>query len=204
MITQRNSKSTLEEGSFKIRILPEIAGIEVVGADVSSDPSGEQHVLLHDGHPFGVQGHEIGVLHELDDEGLGGLLNGDESLTLPAAVWSDVQGDLPDEPLEWQPGDEHFRGFLEPADLPKGDSPRTESAFSLDRLRVGVLFLGRVDRARLIRCLEFAVAPGFELLGLGLLLWSATSTFLDVLGLFLGTASFLALFVDLSFGSSHW
>lgn len=62
-------------------------------------PPRQLDVLLHDGDPFGVDGAQVDVLEEVDEEGLGGLLQGLDRLRLPPellANGSEVDCDLAD------------------------------------------------------------------------------------------------------------
>ncbi len=49
-------------------------GVTEVKVAITSDPSGELHVLLLDGQALRVDRAEVGVLEEADDVGLGGFL----------------------------------------------------------------------------------------------------------------------------------
>jgi hypothetical protein len=63
------------------------------------DPPSELDVLLHDGHALGVDGAQVRVLKQRDEEGLGGLLQRHDGLRLPAhrgAGREHVERDLAD------------------------------------------------------------------------------------------------------------
>jgi hypothetical protein len=47
-------------------------------------PPRELNVLLHDGHALGVDRAQVGVLEEVDEERLGGFLQREDRLRLPA------------------------------------------------------------------------------------------------------------------------
>ena len=51
---------------------------------MSPDPLCQLHVFWHDGHPLGVDGTEVGVLKEANNEGLRPLLQGRERGNLDA------------------------------------------------------------------------------------------------------------------------
>ena len=98
---------------------------------VSSDSSGELHVLWHDGNSLGVDGAEVGIFEKTDHVGLGGLLEGEDSGGLESKVALEVRSDLSDESLERKLSDEELGGFLESSDLSKCDSAWSESVSSL-------------------------------------------------------------------------
>lgn len=52
-------------------------------------PPRQLNVLLHDGDPLGVDGAQVDVLEEVDEEGLGGLLQGLDRLRLPPELLAD-------------------------------------------------------------------------------------------------------------------
>jgi len=99
---------------------------------VTSDSSGELHVLWHDGNSSGVDGAEVGVLEEADHVGFGGFLESKDSGGLESEVGFEVRGNLSNESLEWELSDEEFSGFLESSDLSKGDGSWSESVGSLE------------------------------------------------------------------------
>jgi hypothetical protein len=55
------------------------------GAPGSTQATSELHVLLLDSNALGVDGAQVGVVEEVDEKGLGGFLQGDDGLALPAA-----------------------------------------------------------------------------------------------------------------------
>jgi hypothetical protein len=55
-------------------------------APFAPDPPSELHVLWLDGDSLGVDGAEVGVLKDVDNVVLSGVLKREEGLTLPAAV----------------------------------------------------------------------------------------------------------------------
>ena len=78
-------------------------------------------VLVEDGDPSGVEGAEVGVLEELDDERLGGLLEGAYGVGLPAEVrLADLFANLPHQALEGALAEEEVGGLLVLADLLEG------------------------------------------------------------------------------------
>ena len=56
-----------------------VQSIKSSGA-LTADSAGELHVLGHDGDTLGMDGAEVGVLEDTDDEGLGGFLEGVDGL----------------------------------------------------------------------------------------------------------------------------
>ena len=69
------------------------------GAPGSTQATSELHVLLLDSNALGMDGAQVGVVEKVDKEGLGGLLQGHDGLTLPAAgsvLIGDGLGDLAD------------------------------------------------------------------------------------------------------------
>ena len=62
-------------------------------------PPGELDVLLHDGDALGVDGAQVGVLEEVDEEGLGGFLQRQDRLRLPPQLLGgglELEGDFSD------------------------------------------------------------------------------------------------------------
>ena len=55
-------------------------GVAEVKVAVASDPPCQVHVFLQDGDALGMDGAEVGVLEDTDDEGLGGFLEGLDGL----------------------------------------------------------------------------------------------------------------------------
>jgi hypothetical protein len=55
------------------------------GAPGSTQATSELHIFLLDSNALGVDGTQVGVVEKVDKEGLGGLLQGHDGLTLPAA-----------------------------------------------------------------------------------------------------------------------
>jgi hypothetical protein len=79
------------------------------------------HVLGLDGDPFGVDGSQIGVLEQLDEVGLGRLLESADGGRLKSEVGLEVLGDLSDEALEGQLSDQELGRLLVSSDLSEGD-----------------------------------------------------------------------------------
>ena len=99
---------------------------------VSSDSSGELHVLWHDGDSSGVDGAEVGVLEETDHVGLSSLLEGKDGSGLESKVRLEVGGNLSNESLEWELSNEEFSALLESSDFSEGNGSWSESVGSLD------------------------------------------------------------------------
>ena len=99
---------------------------------LTSDSSGELHVLWHDGDSLGVDGAEVGVLEESDHVSLSGLLESEDGRGLESEVGLEIVGDFSNESLERKLSNEELSGFLESSDLSKGDGSGLESVGSLD------------------------------------------------------------------------
>merc|ERR1719246_257552 len=109
----------------------------------ATDSASELHVLGHDGHTFGVDGAQVGVLEEADHVGLRGLLEGKDGGALETELVAVLAGDLTDETLEGEFADEELGRLLEATDLTESDGARSEAVGPLDA-GCGVLsaFLG--------------------------------------------------------------
>merc|ERR1719321_75439 len=99
---------------------------------LTSDSSGELHVLGHDGNSLSVDGTEVGVLEESNHVSLSGLLESEDGGGLESEISLEIVGDLSDESLEGEFPDEELSRFLESSDLSKGDGSGLESVRSLD------------------------------------------------------------------------
>lgn len=81
-----------------VRLLFRAGGVSYCGASPGpAYPSRQLDVLLHDGDPLGVDGAQVDVFEEVDEEGLGGFLQGLDGLRLPPellAYWSVRDCDL--------------------------------------------------------------------------------------------------------------
>jgi len=99
---------------------------------LTTNSSGELHVLRHDGHTLGVDGAQVGVLEEANEVGLSGLLQGKDGGALEAEVGLEVLRDLADEALEGELADQELSRLLEATDLAKGDGTGLEAVRSLD------------------------------------------------------------------------
>ena len=84
---------------------------------LTTNSSGELHVLGHDGHTLGVDGAQVGVLEKSNQVSLGSLLQGHDSRALEAQIGLEVLGDLTDQALEWQLADEELSALLVTTDL---------------------------------------------------------------------------------------
>ena len=104
---------------------------------LTTDTTGELDILGHDGHPFGVDGAQVGVLEETDEVCLRGLLKGEHSRALEAKVCLEILSDFTDQALEGQLADQQLRALLVATDLTKGDSSWSESVGLLDSTSSG-------------------------------------------------------------------
>merc|ERR1712066_397286 len=98
---------------------------------LTSDSSGELHVLGHDGDSLGVDGAEVGVLEESDHVSLSGLLESEDGGGLESEVGLEIVGDFSNESLEGEFPDEELSRFLESSDLSEGDGSGLETVRSL-------------------------------------------------------------------------
>lgn len=84
-------------------------------------PPRQLNILLHDRDALGVDGAQIGVLKQVHEKRLGGLLQRHDGLALPAelvrAARQDVVGDLAHQPREGQLEEQQVRRLLVPPDL---------------------------------------------------------------------------------------
>lgn len=74
-----------------VRLLLRARGVSSYGGASPGPayPPRQLDVLLHDGDPLGVDGAQVDVLEEVDEEGLGGLLKGLDRLRLPPELLAD-------------------------------------------------------------------------------------------------------------------
>jgi hypothetical protein len=98
----------------------------------STDAASQLDVLGHDGHTFGVDGAQVGVLEKSNQVSLGCLLEGLDRRSLESQVSLEVLGDLADETLEGQLSDQQFGGFLVSSDLTESDGTGSVSVGFLD------------------------------------------------------------------------
>ena len=104
--------------------------VAVVQVSVSSDSSGEQEILLHDGLSLGVDSAQVGVLEESDEVGLGSFLDCDEGLGSESDLVINALGDGPHESLEGRSQEEQGGRLLVSLDLSQGDGAGSESVSS--------------------------------------------------------------------------
>ena len=109
---------------------------------LTSDSSGELHILWHDGNSLGVDGAEVGVLEESNHVGLSSLLKGKDGGGLESKVGLEVGSDFSDESLERKLSDEELGGFLILSDHSEGDGSWSESVGLLHSGDLGVSLLG--------------------------------------------------------------
>ena len=99
---------------------------------LTSDSSGELHVLWHDGNSLGVDGTEVSVLEESNHVGLSSLLKGKDGGRLESKVGLEVGGDFSDESLERKLSDEELGRLLVLSDHSESNSAWSESMGLLD------------------------------------------------------------------------
>ena len=121
---------------------------------LTTDTTGELDILGHDGHPFGVDGAQVGVLEETDEVCLRGLLKGEHSRALEAKVSLEILSDFTDQALEGELADEQLGALLIATDLTKGDGSRSESVGLLDSTSSGGRLTGSFRCELLSGCLS--------------------------------------------------
>ena len=98
----------------------------------TTDSAGQLDVLGHDGHTFGMDGAQVGVLEKADQVGLAGFLQGHDGAALETQIGFEILSDFTDQTLEWQLSDQELSGFLVTSDFTKGDGTRSVSVRLLD------------------------------------------------------------------------
>jgi len=98
---------------------------------LSSDSSGQLHVLWHDGDSLGVDGAQVSVFEEGYQISFSGFLEGEDGWGLESQVSLEFLGDLSYESLEWELSDEEFSRFLVSSDFSEGDSSWSISVWFL-------------------------------------------------------------------------
>ena len=83
----------------------------------STDATGQLDVLWHDGHTFGMDSAQVGVLEKANQVSFRCLLKSLDSRSLESQVGLEVLGDLTDKTLEGQLADQQLGGFLVSPDL---------------------------------------------------------------------------------------
>ena len=91
---------------------------------LATDAAGQLDVLRHDGHAFGVDGTQVGVLEQANKVGLRGFLECKHGRALESQVGLELLRDLANETLEGQLADEQVSALLVAADFAKRDSAR--------------------------------------------------------------------------------
>ena len=116
---------------FSLFLLADLTLNTEIVVGLTSDSSGELHVLLHDGHSLGVDAAQVGILENSDQVSLGGFLESDESLSLASKGVIDLHADGSDDSLEGGSWKEEVGRLLVSLDLPKGDGTWLVSDLSL-------------------------------------------------------------------------
>merc|ERR1719291_1028260 len=78
---------------------------------LTSDSSGELHILGHDGNSLSMDGAEVGVLEESDHVSLSGLLESEDGGGLESKISLEIVGDFSDESLERKFSNEELSRF---------------------------------------------------------------------------------------------
>lgn len=113
----------------------------------TANAAGKTNVLRHDGNAFGMNGTEVGVLEESNQESLCSLLESCNGGSLKSNVVLVGSGNFPNETLEGQFADKEFCGFLVSANFAQCNRPRSKTVRSFDySARIGG-FLGFRDAA---------------------------------------------------------
>jgi hypothetical protein len=76
--------------------------------------AGKLDVLGHDGDTLGMNGTQVGVLKEINQGSLRGLLESHGSRELEAEVSLEILGNFTDKVLEWKLPDKKFSRLLWP------------------------------------------------------------------------------------------
>ena len=98
---------------------------------ISTDASGEVHVLLHDSHSLRMDRAQVGVFEETHNVGFSGLLESLQGLRLEAETVVHVHCDGAHETLEGGTRQEHVDRLLVPLDFTQSDSSRLEPVLAL-------------------------------------------------------------------------
>ena len=120
---------------------------------LAADAAGELDVLGVDGHPFGVDCAEVGVLKEVNEVGLGCLLQRHEGMRLKTEVGLEDLSNLADEPLEGKLAEQKISRLLVFADLTERHGTRTEAMGLLHTTTAGLRLLGGFGSKGLTRSL---------------------------------------------------
>jgi len=103
-----------------------VVHVSEVSVGISSDSSGQLHVLLHEGHTLGVDRTQVSILENTGEVCFGGFLKGNESLRLEAELSVDVTADLAHESVEGSSWKEVAGLLLIAFDLTEGDGTWSE------------------------------------------------------------------------------
>ena len=85
----------------------------------TTNAASQLDILWHDGHSFGVDGAQVGILEKSDQVGFGSFLQSADSCTLETQVSLVVLSDFTPKTLEWQLADQKLSGLLVTTDLTK-------------------------------------------------------------------------------------
>ena len=88
-----------------------------------SDAASKLNILGHDGHSFGMDGAQVGILEQGNQVRLGGLLKSHDSGSLESEISLEVLGNLSNKPLERKLADQQLRALLITTNLSQSDSP---------------------------------------------------------------------------------
>ena len=87
----------------------------------TTNAASQLDILWHDGHSFGVDGAQVGILEKSDQVGFGSFLQSADSRTLETQVGLVVLSDFTHKTLEWQLADQKLSGLLVTTDLTKSN-----------------------------------------------------------------------------------
>jgi len=107
------------------------AGIDFLSS-LSSDAASKLDVLGHDGHTFGVDCAQVGVLEKSNKVGFAGFLEGHDGGALETQVGLEILGNFTHKTLEWQFPDEELGALLVTTDLTESDGSRPVTMGFLD------------------------------------------------------------------------
>ncbi len=118
---------------------------------VATDAASEDEILAHEGNTLGVDGQEVSILEEGDEESLRSLLESKNGSALEAEIVLEVVGDFTNEALEGELADEEVSGLLVAANLTKSDGTGAVAVRLLDTTGGGGGLAGSLVGKRLAR-----------------------------------------------------
>lgn len=99
---------------------------------LTSDSTGELHVLGHDGDSSGVDSAEVGVFEETNEVSFSSLLESEDGGRLESEFSLEFVSNVSDESLERELSDEEISGLLVLSDFSESNGAGSESVGFLD------------------------------------------------------------------------